>query len=148
MLGSAEDFAEPQEAPAPLPRAGIHSRGASQRGLSNMRPTSLSYLPDVLEGGVSQSDALESHRDAMARRKAVEDRLQHAAASRAVEATKKQEALKGLLPHERTKLLKEDRIRQRWLETQKVWAGFRTRVAKKLGRSESQLVVAHADEFR
>ncbi len=34
------------------------------------------------------------------------------------------------------------------LASRRQWNTFRRRVAKKLGRSESELVVSHADEYR
>jgi hypothetical protein len=133
---SADDEQPAEPAPA---------RQASHRALSFARPPALSNLPEADEAG---GDALESHRSSVARLRAAEERLRQAQAMREAETLKKDQVLKNMLPHDRLKIQREERVRARWTETQQTWSRFRTRAAKKLGRDESQLVVAHAEEFR
>lgn len=102
----------------------VASRQASHRTLTSLRPSSLAYLPEVEEGvsGVGEEGsgeaedvgALETHRAAMARLKAAEDRLRQSKAVREQEAAKKAEALRAMLPHDRLKLQREERARARY----------------------------------
>jgi hypothetical protein len=65
------------------------------------------------------SEALESHRDSVAKYTALQDRLRQSSALRVTEEKEKDKAMKNLLPHEKLRLLREERAKLRWQETQR-----------------------------
>lgn len=76
------------------------------------------------------------------------DRLLAQETMKVKDQKEKDDFVKGLRVHERISFTREERIRAKWDKQQRDWDRFKSRMAKKLGRKEGDLVVSHAEDFR
>ena len=122
ILGTAEDLAEPAtQQPAPAPSASFASlgRNAATRQSSLRVQASVPSIPSIAEGVNALSRQDESQHSSTLRYEAIEERLRRSQAVRTQELQTREKNMKSMLPHEKVKLLREERARLRWQETQK-----------------------------
>jgi hypothetical protein len=77
-----------------------------------------------------------------------QDILLRAETARQKEAQAREKHLAKLLPHERSALQREERVKAMWEQRQREWARLRRAQARRTGREESKTVIARTDEWR
>ncbi len=146
ILGTLEDLAEPPQQATLMPSTSYTSvgRGGPPRQSSLRVLASVPSIPSIAEGMISlqsRQEAAESQHSSTVRYEAIEERLRRSQAVRTKELEDRERNMKAMLPHEKVKLLREERARVRWQETQKyVTMPFTTTAPREMHAVET---VAH-----
>ena len=116
-------------------------------------------VSESLAGGMGSSGGMGGDLDGLDEMAAYRERLEDSGTmrDRLLERTKAAVIDEGLrlqdkrdaeVPSKRLLLAREDRTLEKWAEIQRTWAGFKTRMAKQLGKDVNDLVVSRSEEFR
>lgn len=92
--------------------------------------------------------ALDSYRELLEAKDELEETIKKCYAARVQEEEEMKEGFADLLPSDVFAEEREDRALKRWKHFFGEWEGFKLKMAKKLGKDVSDLVVSRSEEYR
>ena len=92
--------------------------------------------------------ALDSYRELLEAKDELEETIKKCYEARAQEEEEMKEGFADLLPSDVFAEEREDRALKRWKHFFGEWEGFKLKMAKKLGKDVSDLVVSRSEEYR